>query len=268
MTQDTTGQYYDSNDSGLWKLVISISGTEMSAIMKHLEDSEIKPRLMFRIPLEGDGTTLLRQIEAAVYDNPRIMEDYATEIILTTPKTIWTPAELIEDEDSETCYLTEVYPCEEEDITSNSNDEEACVYTFIPGLLSFLNRTLPGCRIYSHIFLLNRELQTKDSEEPRVYVSIRESEADILAYRSGKLISASTHAWNAVSDIAYFVFLLTDAYGLDPGKTEVFISGKPDNKLELLTRMKEIIPYVYQLKEPKTFHELDIPLATAYTLER
>lgn len=258
--------YHDPNDSGLWKLIISISKTEMSAIMKHTEDKNVKPQVMFRIPLEGDEDTLLQRIETAVYDHPKIMEDYSTEIILTTSKAVWVPSDLIEDEESEISYLTEIYPCEEEDIISNSNEEEGCIFTFIPGLLPFLNRTLPGCRIYSHIFLLNREFQTKNNAETRVYVSIREKEADILAYHQGELTSASTHSWNALSDIAYYVFLLADAYSIDPTKMEIFISGKEEEKKEMQSLIKEIVPYVFLLKEPKEFKELNVALATAYSL--
>lgn len=269
MTKDGTGrQFHDPNDSGLWKLVISISRREMSVVMKHIEDPGVKPQLMFRIPLEGDDAAILSQIEKAVYDYPKIMEDYATEIILTTGKAVWVPTDYMDDEEVEAGYLQEIYRCEPEDIHSNSNEEEGCVYTFIPGLLPFLNRTLPGCRIYSHIFILNRELQAKESEAPRVYVAIRENEADILAYRNGELLSASTHPWTAIADIAYYIFLMADAYSIAPDNLEVFLSGKPEPKKELQTLMKEIIPYVYLLKEPKTYGELDIPLAMAYSLER
>ena len=269
MTQETpTQRYHDPNDSGLWKLVISISHTEMMAIMKHTDDTEAKPQLMFRIPLEGEENMKLRQIEGAVYDNPRIMDDYATEIILTTPKTIWLPGEMMDDEELESSYFTEVYPCEPEDITSNSNEEEGCVFTFIPGLLSFLNRTLPGCRIYSHLFLLNREFQNKNANATRIYLSIRNGEFDMLAYHNGELVSASTHEWTGIADMAYYVFLLADAYTIDTSKLEVFISGAEENKKALEAEMKKILSHVYLLKEPKNFTELEVPLATAYSLEK
>ena len=269
MTQEISNRsYHDPNDSGLWKLVISISSREIMALMKHVEDKELKPRMMFRVPLEGEESTILRRIESAVYDNPRIMDDYSTEIIITTPKTVWVPAELLEDEESEASYLTEIYPAEDEDIFSNANEEEGCIATFLPGLLSFLNRTLPGCRIYSHIFLLNREFNGSHQDMSRIYVSIRDGEADLLAYRKGELLSASTHSWEAVADIAYYIFLLADAYSIDHEKMEVFISGTQENKKALETQMKEIISHVYLLKEPSGFRELDVPLAVAYSLER
>ena len=268
MAEANNFQYQDSSDSGLWKMLISISDDEMIVIMKPTEEGLGKSQLMFRKPLTGSDSDKLQQIENSIYEHPRMMEDYATEVILTTGKAVWVPTDYVEDEEKEEKYLCAVYRADPADITSNSNEEESCIFSFLPGLLSFLNRTLPGCRVYSHQFLLNRELHGKNSGAPRVYVVIRRGRFDLIAYREGQLVSVSTHEWRAETDMAYYVYLLADAYDIDMEKMEVIVAGLKEEKKELEKILKEMTPNVYRLKEPSAYDDMKIPLAMAFALER
>lgn len=268
MATSNSYHYPDGNDSGLWKIIMSVSPKEIIAVMKNTADKTVRPKIMFRTEIEGNEHEMLRRLESAVYDHPAIMDDYAIEIIVTTPKALWVPSDMIEDEETEEAYLTRIYPCDADDMMTNSNEEETCLFTFIAGLPSFINRTLPGCRIYSHQFILHRELQGKPTEFPRVYVNVREDDFDLLAYGEGKLLSVSTHDWEDTADISYYVFLLADAYQIDPKRMEIFVAGKNEPKSKLVEALKEMTGHVYQLKESEEYSEMGLPFEMTLAIDR
>lgn len=213
-------------DTGQWKLIIGIAADGMKASMRNLDDGS--ESIMFEKSWDPDSPDILRNIESTVYDNPRVLDDFATEIIVTTPKALWVPSEFMEEEDAPEKYFNCVYDAEEEDLFIDPGDGETCVYTLVPGLNSFLRRTLPGSRIYSHLSLLKTEAEKLAMSKPLIYIDIRERHADIAAFDGDNFRSAAVQEWRSPSDIAYHVSLAADAFDFNPGETAIRIKGNPD----------------------------------------
>lgn len=251
------------NDTGLWKLFISIAPTGMAGILKRADSPERPPILLFRKSWEDNGSDFLHHIESTVYDNPRILDDFATRIIITAPKSLWIPAEMAEEDDYDEKYFTSIYPAESEDIFADFLDDKICLYTSAPGLKSFLNRTLPGCRIQSHISMLESSLGNNSSDLPVINVNIRQGEADILAYNQSHLISSSTQLWREIPDLAYRIFLLADAYGWPRHTLEINIIGSPEYSMALKEYLDQFVKNISIAEIPESMTELGIPYTLA-----
>ena len=261
-------------DTGQWRLIVSISLSGISAVFKNIVDLTAPPVLLFNIRWEATPATLLEKVEETIYNNPRMLEDFATHIVVYTDKSLWIPEELTEDDEFDENMFTCIYPVDSsEDIFADFGGKEVCLYTLAPGLNSFLRRTLPGCRVSSHLSVLkpvfeNEELSRlngRNSEEfsERVYVNMRDNSADIFAFSNSRFLSGSTFRWQDVNDIAYRIFLLSQVYGLDPMKVDLCILGS-DRHCSLLSGViAEYIPNINTLKWPRITEEYHIPLAAA-----
>ena len=216
-------------DTGQWRLIVDVSAKGLAAVLKNVTEPDVSPVVVADRrwnPSEGD---VLRQVEAAVYDNPRMLDDFATHIVVTTPHALWIPEELTEDEEFNEKFFTSVFPSEREDISADFGSREVCLYSLVPGLNAFFQRTMPGCKTSSHLSILKKRFDEamKDSESAsRIFVSVREGEADIFAYSGRDFLCATTHSWMAPEDIGYKVLLTARACEQKLDETKVtIISG-------------------------------------------
>lgn len=226
--------YSNFADTGQWKLVLSISGNEISAFLKNLTEPKALPLLLFRNLRSDKETELLQFVESAVYDNPRILDDFATQIVITSPRALWIPADFVDEDEFDPALYTCVYKVDDEDIFSDSDEEEVCLYSLVPGLKSFINRTLPGCRVTSHLSVLKslylKRLSTEDvnhsdSEGFSFFVDVREGFAEIFLFRINTFLCGASHPWKEVSDIAYKIMLMADAYSVKSKEACLNFSG-------------------------------------------
>lgn len=216
-------------DTGQWQLTVEISSTGISAFLNNTEYEGVPTVRLFRQTWDEDPSRLLENIETTVFDNPRMLEDFATRLIITTPKSLWIPEDHTEDEEFDESYFTAVYPAASDDIMADFDSGEVCLYTLTPGLNSFLRRTLPGSRINSHMSVLKTLL--RGLEEARrgshsyasplrsVYVNVREGEADIFAFSDTEFLCGATHLWKEPEDLLYRTLLVETAYGFRPHDT-------------------------------------------------
>lgn len=257
----------DLADTGQWRLVLLVSESGMSAYLRHNELIGEPPLTLFSKNWEPDTASLLKKIEDCVYDNPRLLDDYATEVVVETPKAIFVPASVIEEGAEEDELFNNVYSAESEDIITDSIDDVCCIYSLAPGLPAFLRRTLPGAKIRHHLSVLVERLRNQTSEMPRIYADIREKEADILIFKGKSLLSASTHCWMAPADIAYRILLAMQSYGLKSENVEVRISGLAEEKSELAGILRKILSYVVFTPEPSGVAEEGMTLSVALASE-
>lgn len=239
-----SGNNYLGNlaDTGQWRLFMEISEDSMSAWLKSVDFQP--PQCIAILNEKWDGEfNLLDKIESAVYDNPRLLEDFATHIVVTTPYSLWIPGEFAEEEEFDEKFFTSVYPAKEEDIMRDVDGEEICAYTLVPGLNSFLQRTLPGSKISSHLSVLKSffpklspGVVSGDGYLPsknRIYVNLRKQWADIFLFENDLFLSGSTHKWETVSDVAYFICLIASVYKIDTKSTELFIFGNENDAVSI-----------------------------------
>lgn len=226
----------DIADTGLWRLDMRISETGMSACLRPAGAVETDPVPLFDVAWERDADSLLSNIENCVYDHPRVLDDYATEIVVVTPRSLQIPREAVDGPGDETDFYREVWDVAPDDIMTDDNGESLCVYSLAPGLPSFLRRTLPGARTRCHLSILADRFRGQHSELTRIYADIRRDEADILAFRDETLLAASTQPWRDPADITYRILLLMKALGLSADSAEVRLAGEAKSEVAAALR--------------------------------
>ena len=275
MEETTTYRAVRIDDTADWRLIIYISRTGMSAFLKNEEDPMEPLITMFSESWPREDSGLLRRIESAVYDHPQLFDDFSTEIIINTERSIWVPLREIEkgngEEDNyrdETELFNMVYDASEEDIFMDEQGDRICLYTLVPGLHPFIRRTLAGARTWCQQTLAVRRFAEQVSDMPRLYVDIRDGEADYYGFDGRKLLIAVTHPWRDKMEIAYRVFNMMELWKLDSGNTQVMISGKRDIKNELMGILREHLNYVMLTMLPSSISRSEHPLAIGLAMTK
>ena len=255
-------------DTGQWRLIITVSVYGISSILKNVMDHDIEPVLLFSKPWKGNESNLLQLVEEAVYDNPRILDDFATQIIVYTHKSLWIPEDLTDEEEYDTNFFTSVYDVNTDDIFADFDDEEVCLYTLAPGLNSFFQRTLPGCKVSSHLSIIKskfKELE-KTSADPIkdcIYINCRDTDVDFFAFSDGRFLSGSSHRWKALNDIAYRLLFMCKVYNLDLAHTRIIIIANHSLSEGLMENIKSFFPFVSVKQLPAVSEKYHLPLAAA-----
>lgn len=260
-------------DTGQWRLIVTVSYNGISAILKNVMYPGVEPLPLFTKEWVATEADLLEKIEEAVYDNPRLLDDFATQILIYTSRSLWIPAEFTEDEEYDSNFFTAIYPVNPEDIFADFSDSEVCLYSIAPGVNSFFRRTLPGCKVASHITILKREFQRIETESSTlfsekkpfstVYINCRKNDVDFLAFSNGRFLSASTHQWISFDDITYHALLLCRVYGLQTEEVRLVLSGAETLTTGLKNTVSDFFLNVISAKLPTVFENFNLPLAAA-----
>ena len=223
----TTLTAADYADTGQWRLIVNIFTTGISAYLENTIHKDVEPQELFSTFWDSPSGDLLKHIENAVYDHPRVLDDFSARIVVYDRKTLFMPTELLtETEGSEEAYYTSVYPGEEADVMCDTDKDVTAAFMLAPGLRGFLGRTFPGARISSHLMdIVSANRRT--GEGLRLVVRVRKGEADYVLFTDDALLSASTHSWSRGEDICYTAFNLLDVYGANPAETEIITDGTP-----------------------------------------
>lgn len=229
----------DYADTGQWRLIVKISATGISAHIENTIHTQLEPQLLFSSKWEADDSNLLRNIENAVYDHPRVLDDFSARVIIYDHKTLFMPTQVMEEtEGAEETVYTALYDIDPMEVMTDVNNDLTAAHCLIPGLKGFLNRTFPGAKIESN--LMNKvRLQREKNEGTNMYVEVREGESDFILLDSRNLLSASTHPTGCAADAAYHIFNILDVYGLPASTTSVQLSGDA-----VTVELKEIIKAV------------------------
>lgn len=236
----------DFADTGQWRLIIKIFSNGMSAYLENTIHTDLEPQLLFSSNWESDPDALLRNIESSVYDHPRVLDDFSARIIIYDRKTVFMPTQLAEEiEGGEEIYYTALYSVNPEDVISEAEGDVTAAYSPAPGLNGFLNRTFPGARITCNLMNSYRRVK-KTGTGNRIYIETRPGEADFILMNGDSLLSASTHSWNAESDILYHAFNIMDVYGISPRETTCILdnenmSGETKGMLEKFCAKIEVM---------------------------
>lgn len=215
----------DFADTGQWRLLLKIGMTGLESFLENTLHPEIEPQPLCKVEWDFNRDMLRKNIEDAVYNNPRLLDDFSTRIILYDPRTLFIPTIIAEEKaGEEEIQYTRVYSAEESDIMSDSDGDITAVWSLAPGVKSFLQRTFAGARITCNLMEEVRNLR-KNNEGISVYAITRTGETDIILLKNKDLLSASTHEWNHHDDIAYLVLNLLDVYNINISDVTVLIEG-------------------------------------------
>lgn len=218
----TTLTVADFADTGQWRLIVEIHLSEMKALLENTLHTDIGAQQLFSVRWEADRDTLLRHIENAVYDNPRVLDDFSARIILFDRHTLFVPTSVVADaEGMEEEIYTSLYPeTDPADIMMETDADVTALYAMAPGLKGFLNRTFPGARVVSNLMEGVMRGRRK-GRGLRMTVTEREREADFILLDGDSLISASTHSVTCDDDVIYHAYNIMQAYGYEPDAVSV-----------------------------------------------
>lgn len=259
------GGYSDLMDTGQWHLAVDISRHGFGAWLLPDESLGASPRVIIRTSWHPSDEGLLKRIEDAVYDNPTVLDDYSADIIVESDRQLWLPASLYPtDDDCADAYIY-IYGGDILDVMVNDLGNVKCAFMLTPGLKSFMQRSFPGARIWSQQALL-KEASVQPHEAFKCLLDVRQSTFDLILFRRGELLSASTHLWKTDTDIAYMLLNILQTYDAPTPETEIVFSGVRDVRQSL---GKTLQPYFKTISQKN--HDLDgkeIPTAVYLAINR
>lgn len=219
----------DYADTGQWRLNVRIYKTGMNAYLENTLHDDVDIQYIFKTEWDDEESSLLTNIENAVYDHPRILDDFAVRITVYDDKTLFIPTQVIEEKEGiEEKAYNDIFGCEPDDMIIVNDRDVTAVCHLTNGLRSFLNRTFPGARVTVNLFEKFKNLKT-GNQGTTLFIVKRENEADLILMDWESLVSASTRKFSDEKDLAYHSFNLFDVFQIDPTKVKVKFFGKIDN---------------------------------------
>lgn len=261
-------------DTGLWRLVADISARGMSAWLKRTDEPGLPARQVMRVSFSSDESSLLKDIENAVYDHPLILDDFSADFIITTPKVLWVPTEITEIPYADRKCVEQIWPANPEgDFFTDSCGETAGLYLLTPGLKAFLGRTFPGIRIVSHQSVLLENFKRFVADGPRLNIDLRDGEADFILTEGKEPGGTVTHDWQTTADVAWHAINLLQSVGTDPLKTRLLLSGDESHRIvesrnELTQTMRRYFASAMLAPVPHVAGAEDGSLAARFRLAR
>lgn len=229
----------DYADTGQWRLVVEIHATGMSAHLENTLHTNVEPQLLFSSSWEDDRSLLLRNVENAVYDHPRVLEDFSARIILYDRNVLFIPTAVAEEsEGAEETLYTSLFEADPADVLVQADGDITAAYSPAPGIKGFISRTFPGARLGCNLMELVKKCRREGSGK-RMCLNVRDGECDFLLLDNQALLSASTHDCKEWTDIVYHAFNIMDVYGVTPKECHIVKSGRdlPQEALDALERL-------------------------------
>lgn len=227
----TTLTASDYADTGQWRLLVKIWPSGMSAHLENTLHGDVPLQELFTATWDCTRDTLLEQIENAVYDHPRVLDDFSTRITVFDSRTCFLPTASAEEEEGyEEEVYTAFYQADPADVMTDSDGGITAAFCLAPGLKGFLGRTFPGARIGCNL-MRSVASKRKVSSGKTLWADVRPDEADLVLLDGPELLSASTRRWSAPADLTYHMLNLLDVYGVKPQDTTLRVTGLDTGQL-------------------------------------
>ncbi len=256
------------SDTAQWRQTLYIGEKGISGYLKNLDNPTREVVLSMSRRWDGSTDELLREIENSVYDNPIVMDDFSTDIIIETPRYIFVPSELNDIEGGVDEVYNRIYHSREEDIMEDEFGDAICLYSLCEGLQPFLQRTFPGARIMCHITPMAFKFREQGSDNKSVNIELREDDADFITFDGKRFLQAATHKYSNEADILYHLFNLLDSYNISSKDVMVYVSGRRQIKTQLIAMMRKYVKYVMLTMVPRIVSGLDMPLSAALSINK
>ncbi|MDE5877208.1 MAG: DUF3822 family protein [Muribaculaceae bacterium] len=192
MSDNQTPKYSAAElaDTGRWHLVVRIGDKSAEAWLNYIADNS-RPNRLFAIDFD-DSETHIEQLERAVYDNPRVLDDFSTDVIIDTDRVLWVPKNANDPEEVR-IMANALWPELAADVLTDRTGTEVCHFVLTPGLATCMQRTFPGARVVCGLSVLRRFVATRHSEGTSLYVDFSDKAMiHILATKADKLLFATT----------------------------------------------------------------------------
>lgn len=216
----------DLADTGQWRLILHIDEGGMSGWLATATPGDIPPGALFGARWADRRDNILKEIENTVYDHPRVLDDYSTDIILATDRVMWVPESELEVDNAEETIYTALFPTLGGEAMADTLGPVPALFTSGAGLKAFIGRTFAGARVRCQMSLTAAAACTPSSRA-RVIIDIRQGKADMVIADRGDFKAGVSHDWGAPADIVYHLFQLLDVLAVDASGADILLAGDP-----------------------------------------
>lgn len=247
MNPNTTTPHPDISDHSRWRLRLTVGPCGVRA---NFHDA-VAGRLftyMDRI-WTGDPADSLRKIEDAIYEDPVILDDYTTSILVRPVRMIFVPdSRLGADsaaEDAE-ALISQVDATEAKDVWIEPLGRGlTAIFSTPAGVRDFLARTFPTEDVHLALRpMLSHVLLRENDPGRKMWVHLDAGTLDVVAVSDGRPVLINTREYSEAADAAYYIVYALGAIGFDPATTDVRLSGCEDVRRELMPMLRRHIDCV------------------------
>lgn len=211
----------------LWRLALRIDESALHVVLFcTIEDNSLIYR---EIVLDKAAPDRLKALEAAVYENPLLLADFAkVDCVVETACFTIVPASITSDEVREK-IMTRMFDGFDGEILANDLPGQNA--TVLMGLdaemAGFLRRSFNNPRIHHHLAPLCRYFHGKSrlGNTCKMYAYMRHDRMDVMAFGKDTLSLANTFTYRDPMDAVYYILSCRKMLGLDAVSDELFLSG-------------------------------------------
>ena len=241
MDLNITTPHPDISDHSRWRLQLTVGDGGVRAnfydaaagrLFTYLEKS-----------WRGDPADSLRKIEDAIYEDPAILDDYTTGILIRPSRMIFVPdsrlgAESVE-EDAE-ALLSLVDASDARDVwTEPLGCGFTAVFSTPAGVRDFLSRTFPTEDVHLALLpMLGHVLFKERGPGRKMWVHLDTGTLDVVAAADGLPVLINTREYHEAADAAYYIVHALRAIGFDAAGTDVRLSGREELRKELMPMLR------------------------------
>lgn len=213
----------DFADTGQWRLNIVIKPNGLQAFLINTIHEELPPQELCSETWERNKETLKKNLEEVVYRKPRLLDDFATKIIMYDICTLFIPTIVSEENPgAEVEIYNSIYLAEPDDIMYDRNEDVTAVWSMAPGVRKFLLRTFPGAVLTCNL-MEKVKMQRRTFEGKFLNIDVRQGEIDLVLTENDRLISASTQI-GIDDDVDSLSTALIRAYDFDINEVKMKIT--------------------------------------------
>lgn len=234
----------------IWRLYIRISRQAADVMLYNpIEDNSLIYRQM---ELDGsDRDAYLASLESVIYDNPLLLSDFAkTAVVIESDSFLLLP-ECVTDTELQEKLLKKAHPdydpATSEMVIDNIPQLHSRMIFAIDGKLAgFLSRALVNPVIYHHQTPLLRYFadRRRHGNNAKMFVHLRKDSLDVAVYGNEGLRLANTYRIATVEDAVYYILCVRSSLELDPRTDELFISGAPNLRRQIIDNLRRFIEHV------------------------
>lgn len=238
----------------VWTLSVHLQESCMKyAFHSQVEDNSLN---FGTIEFEDTSGSYVKDVEAAVYDNPVFLSPFGRmAFLIDSDRFLLVPDEMSGGMPEE-CrkYYSFLYPGDKRNVLVDhiGNAGLSIAYGITPELDSFLRRTFDNPPLMHSLSPIVRFFKQKDAYGGRnkMYVFFNNGKIEITALRSSKVIFANSFKADNPEDAFYFTMNAWTQCGMDAVQDEMYVVGDKDIKMQLLPQFREYIKKVVQVIFP------------------
>lgn len=239
-------------DASLYVMLVRLSRTAVDVVIySPLVDNSLIYRSFPTAGADGE----VRALENVVYDNPLMLADFRSRIILTdSPRWSLCPSEWLEDgHEAADAMLRIQWPDMDGTVHTAPTTFHGVeiAYSVDSRMAGFVQRTFPGTIIEPHILPLLRYCSSRmgRANSRRMLVNLRQSDADIVVADGASLRQGVTVSFNTTADLLYRILSSAQAAGLDPRADELLLCGSRSMREELTPMLRtyhaRVMPVIF-----------------------